>query len=246
MLFKTELVFYNLKINFMKNKFITFLICGILTTSLYCQDSEYEILKRTKLLTEIEEITDFKAEANTYYILNNNSLTIFDSVGTETRSSNVNNIYGIEIYNNTIKTVSSYSGVTQYVQNDTIPITTQAKFITSSGNGYYTCKITGNKNRISYDSQIVYVDSEGNETPFTYLQGEPAGLFIQDGKLYFLTNKNTSEDYGILYVYDLNSVEILSRSNIPVIHPTGLSLDSEGNIYTFCNSSNEIIKFKSK
>ena len=226
-------------------KCLVVIILGLTIGNLYSQDSSYSVINRVKVLSKLENVKDFKlGNESFYFLLENDSLIIINTTGTRKNVQYVNKKNGIEVSGSKIISISSNSPRTTYLKNESSPIKTQAKFITSYQNGYFTCKITGNSNKISYNSLIVFVDSEGNETPLSYIQGNPSGIFQKDGKLYFLTKKSSASKNGLLITYNLDNNKIESENTIPVTNPVGLSIDNSGVVYTYSIYSNEVIKLK--
>jgi len=109
-----------------------------------------------------------------------------------------------------------------------------AKYLAKSKDAFFTCIL--DSQNMSYSNNIVKLYDSEKFTMFCYLVGEPAGLYSVDNKLWYLYNKSIENANGILRVYDLETGELISEDEIPVIHPVGLFvLDNQ--IYTYSNYS---------
>ena len=76
---------------------------------------------------------------------------------------------------------------------------------------------------------------------FCYLVGEPAGLYCDCNKLWYLYNKSIENANGMLRVYNLETGELVSEDEIPVVHSVGLFvLDNQ--IYTYSNYTGQLVQ----
>ncbi len=111
------------------------------------------------------------------------------------------------------------------------------KFLSKSGNTYFTCLI--DTPNISYSSNIAQIDDNNNCFPFAYIVGNPSGL-SSDGKyLWYLYNKSSKGGNGIIRKYDIKTGKLMFTTEIPVRNPIGLYI-IKNIIYTFSNFSGNL------
>lgn len=207
------------------------------------QDSTFSITKTIVVSHQISEIIDFKIDDSKMLFLKEDTLIVIDRKKNTKEVKSAKKINGIEINRSKIRTMSSISN-TEVFSGDSKVLETKAKFIASTGNGYYTCKISGDSVNYSMDNQIVFVDSEGNDNFFAFVKGFPAGLAFFENKLYYLSNRSKANTKGILYVYDTKTSRRVSHCEIPVVEPIGLDIQAGEAIHTFSRKQNSVIQFK--
>lgn len=112
-----------------------------------------------------------------------------------------------------------------------------AKFLSKSGDALFSCFV--NKSGPSYSDCIVKIEPQENYI-LTNLVGIPAGLYTDSNFAWYLFNKSKKDSNGMLRKYDIRTGELLSESEVPVISPAGLYLESNS-LYTFSNYTNELV-----
>lgn len=94
-----------------------------------------------------------------------------------------------------------------------------------------------------WSSRFVIIDPiTGEEKFLRYLQGEPAGLFISNKKLWYLSNRRN--DTSLLLSYNKNSGENIDAFITPLHNAAGLSIDDGFNFTTYEKMSNSFVSFK--
>ena len=112
----------------------------------------------------------------------------------------------------------------------------------TKGNGvYYGCLFDW-----SMSSKIVKIDPKtGKEEFFCWLKGIPSGMFYKDGKLWYLSNRNTPDSESIIRAYDGKTGKIvIFGPHLPVLDARGLYVSDDGIISTYENCTNSLVEFK--
>jgi len=107
------------------------------------------------------------------------------------------------------------------------------------GNGiYYACFFDW-----SYSSSIIKIDAlTGEETFFRYIVGTPGGLFISNGKVWYL-----GSNHIICYNENITNPSLyLFNIKTPLMDAKGLCIDEKGLYVTFENQTHSLIRFKVK
>ncbi|MFH0896008.1 MAG: hypothetical protein V2A54_16365 [Bacteroidota bacterium] len=222
-----------------------FFLLSFLLMVIVSQSQDIKFVVQEKLNVGLDMIKDFKYVNNQYLFLNKSTLKTMDMKGNELNSKSVEGVNGFDWSDGKIQTISSKNNInsnTKYSDKYSL----EMKFLSPYEDGYFTCKVITAGNSVSYSSAIVFVDNSGNEKIFDYIEGVPSGLFEKDGKLYYVLSKNVKGENGFLKVYDIMTKSNAGIEEIPVVDPVGISIDTEGNFYSYSSFTNEIIKFRRK
>lgn len=73
--------------------------------------------------------------------------------------------------------------------------------------------------------------------------GIPSGLYCDGKYLWYLYNKTKSSNNSMLRVYDINTKQLISETELPVINSVGLYVKNN-QIFTYSNFSEEFIQLK--
>lgn len=116
-------------------------------------------------------------------------------------------------------------------------------YLTKGDGVYYGCIFDW-----TYSSRIVKIDPQtGKESFLCYLKGIPSGMFYAEGKLWYLSNRNTKGSESILRSYDGEKGEILLLiKDVSILDAKGLSIGDNGVFATYENESHSLIRFQIK
>jgi hypothetical protein len=114
-------------------------------------------------------------------------------------------------------------------------------YLTKGDGVYYGCLFDW-----SMSSKIVKIDPKtGEEKFFCWLKGIPSGMFYKEGKLWYLSNRNTPGSESIIRAYDEETGKIVVFGpHVPVLDAKGLYLSDDGTISTYENCTNSLIEFE--
>lgn len=110
------------------------------------------------------------------------------------------------------------------------------KFLAKSKDSFFSCVI--DTPRVSYSSKIVQFTDDNNFTSFAYLVGIPSGLFSNGEFIWYLYNKSSEGENGMLRKYEINTGKLISEIEIQIKSPIGLHIE-DNQIYTYSNFSGE-------
>lgn len=214
------------------------------------QESNFQILEKINI--NIENIKDFTFYGSNFFILTQEKLYTLNTTGNITNSENINNnITGIcwnydkLLFINTNGSIINKETDTVLVDLKIEGSIKKTKFLTANESNYFTYILIGDTiTSISYSSKIISINSQGNESFFTYLVGLPAGLYCDNDYLWHLSNKSKKNEYGILRKYSISNGQLVSEEVLPVKDPIGLVIDNNGFIYTYSSITKEIYKIK--
>ena len=114
-----------------------------------------------------------------------------------------------------------------------------AKFLAKSKDTFYTC-IFDSLN-MSYSNNIAKLIVDKESSMFCYLIGEPAGIYSDGEMLWYLYNKSVENQNGILRIYNIQTGDLISENEIPVVNPAGLFV-IDNQLYTYSNFSGELVQ----
>jgi len=113
------------------------------------------------------------------------------------------------------------------------------QYLCNDGSNFYGCISEG------WSSRIVKINPlTGEETFLTYICGIPAGLITRNSEVWYLFNKNSINENGIIKRYDIHTGMHLMDIEIPVIIAKGLAMTKDGTLLSFENRSSTIFSLK--
>ena len=114
-----------------------------------------------------------------------------------------------------------------------------AKYLTKAGDLFYTCILDTPK--LSYSSNISKVVNGDEILLFSYIVGNPAGLYSDGEFLWYLYNKTLTKSKGMLRKYELRTGKLIFETEIPVVNPSGIYVKGKL-LFTYSNYSGELIQ----
>jgi len=240
----------------MRNKYLYIKILAVFMFQTYAinsQESEFLIVDSIDVNIESDVIVNDLAYDGTYfYLLTQENIYTINNVGNVIESvSNNDSISGILFHNDNLFTINKKGRIenmkTKSVEAD-LKIGEEiinTYFLTANETSYFTYFIIGSlPERISLSSRIISIDNQSNATALSAFQGLPAGLYCDNIYLWFIGNKSIKNAHGFLFKYHISDGKIISKKNIPVEDPVGITVDNHGYIYTYSTFNKMIYKLK--
>ncbi len=214
--------------------FFIFLVLTFYGLNLKAQN--YTVIDRLKV--DLFDVEDIKKEELQYTLLTKTTIYVLDLDGKIINSYPREKVLGIS-YDQKRDKLYSIVGDENSDSDEQ-----QLKYLAKNTSNTYSCNIIGSETKMSYSSAIVYMKEDRIDKSFTYIVGIPSGIYCNDNYLWYLSNKSVKGKPGFLMKYDVLTGNLIIEEEIPVEDAKGIDMDRDGNIYTFNNSTNEIIKFR--
>jgi hypothetical protein len=127
--------------------------------------------------------------------------------------------------------------------NDTLPKDYDFEYYSyfcRGDNVYYACYFDW-----GYSSRVVKIDPQtGGEDFFWYIKGIPSGMFYENGRLWYLSNRGLPESMSIIRCLDGETSQKLLEMDVPVVNAKGLSIDADRIFTTYENESHSFVRFR--
>ncbi len=234
----------------MRNKYLYIKILAVFVFQTYAinsQESEFLIVDSIDVNIKIDAtVKDLAYDGTYFYLLTKENIYTINNVGNVIGSvSNNDTISGVLFHNDNLFTINKKGRIeninTKSVEAD-LKIGEEifnTYFLAANETSYFTYFIIGSlPERISYSSRIISIDNQSNKTIFSTFQGLPAGLYCDNNYLWHLSNT------GFFLKYNISDGKIISKTNIPVKDPVGITADNHGYIYTYSTFTKMIYKLQ--
>jgi hypothetical protein len=221
-----------------KNNFYALLVLlYLLPLSLLAQDNKNVLQKMFSL--PVLDVVDITCSGNEIFISTTDSLIVVSKRGKIMNKKQTG--FNKSVYLDSKRYVVEKNIVVDESNNVVFDLTNELdkgkkvmKYLAKSENHFFTCIIDTPK--VSYSSRIARIDNDNNSTSFAFLVGQPSGLFSDGEFLWYLYNKSSEEENGMLRKYDAISGQLISEIEIPIKSPVGLHIKNN-QILTYSNHS---------
>ncbi len=238
----------------MKNSIKILLLCLILfNLSNNTFSQEIEIINT--ITVSVDAVNDLEYFNENFYILSQGNIIRVSKEGKiVTKEKTKENIKGITTNkqkaelniineNGEIKNMEG-SNLSKINSKETnINHHNELEFIAITDNGYISFAKEGWSSRISFFNSI------GNEMTSILSPGlgDVSGLLYSNGNIWIVSDLGEKKN-GIFRNYELFTDSIVEKEvfEIPIKQPKGLTIDKEGNFFTYSEETKQIVNFKLK
>jgi hypothetical protein len=221
-------------------------LIGIILCLFYLNTSAQDInyKKQTQFKLSLKNVETISSDSDNFYIITVDSLYIIDKNGKFKSRKATTKKYLVYENSNSFtlekNTVKDKTGKTIIELSDKLlKVNMTAKYLAKSKDAFYTCIL--DSQNMSYSNNIAKLLETKESSMFCYLVGKPAGIYSKGEILWYLYNKSVENQNGMLRIYDIQTGDLISENEIPVINPAGLFVIDD-QLYTYSNFSGEFVQ----